>query len=58
MEKLTPEQIENWRRTLAMQFGTYAHIMPEDVIEKIRASMQEEADKLGEEDAIPTTTEA
>jgi len=28
-DKLTPEQIKNWRRILSLQFGAYALIMPE-----------------------------
>ena len=38
--KLTPQQIENWRRILFMQLGPYATIMPKEEIIKIRDSMQ------------------
>ena len=35
-DKLTPEQIKNWRRILSLQFGAYALIMPEKEIQTIK----------------------
>ena len=38
--KLTPEQIENWRKVLFVMFGPYAAMMPAEVIQKYRDKMQ------------------
>ena len=35
-DKLTPEQIEYWRKVLLLQFGSYTLIMPEDEIQAHR----------------------
>ena len=40
MNKLTPEQVGNWRKMLSGQLGPYAFIMPVEQIEKIRDRMQ------------------
>lgn len=50
MESLTEEQLENWRKVLAMQIGPAAFVISRDTIEDIRAAMQAEADKLAEEE--------
>ena len=39
-DKLTDEQVENWRKILAMTFGAYAHIMPKEEVQKMRDKMQ------------------
>ena len=43
--KLTDEQVENWRKILAMTFGAYTHIMPKEEVQKMRDKMQEHVDK-------------
>lgn len=53
-EKLTPEQIKNWRNVLFGMIGSYALIMPEEDIEAFRARMQHEADKDGQEEQSKT----
>lgn len=40
-EKLTPQQIENWRKAMFSVFGPYALIMPEEGIQKLRDKIQE-----------------
>lgn len=40
VEKLTPEQIENWRNILCSNIGPYAWIMSDDDIQKYRDAMQ------------------
>lgn len=42
--KLSPEQIENWRKVLFGMIGPYAKIMPADEIQKFRDKMQRDAD--------------
>ena len=44
-EPLTEEQLENWRRVLSIQFGSYARIMSDEEIQKMRTEMQEEVNK-------------
>lgn len=44
-EKLTPEQIKNWRNILAGMIGPYAFIMPDDQVQKIRDKMQRDINK-------------
>jgi hypothetical protein len=39
-EKLTAEQIKNWRNTLTLMLGPYASIMPEEDIQRLRDKMQ------------------
>ena len=48
--KLTSEQIQNWRRILCLQLGPYAFIMPEEEIQAIRDKMQQETDKESKEE--------
>jgi len=38
--KLSPEQIENWRRVLAMLIGPYAFLMKPEEIQRHRDVMQ------------------
>ncbi len=38
--KLTPEQIENWRRVLGGMFGPYAYVASDDQIQQMRDNMQ------------------
>jgi hypothetical protein len=44
-EKLTPEQIENWRNVLRYTFGPYAMIMSDEEIQKHRDMEQSRTDK-------------
>lgn len=39
-DKLSSEQIENWRRILVMEIGPYALIMPPEEIQKHRDKIQ------------------
>jgi hypothetical protein len=39
-EKLTPKQIENWRRILCMMIGPYALMMTDEQIQQYRDQMQ------------------
>jgi hypothetical protein len=39
-EKLTPEQIENWRRVLCGMIGPYALMMPAEQIQLYRDKLQ------------------
>lgn len=39
-EKLTPEQIKNWRGVLSMTIGPYAHLMPDADVQKYRDRLQ------------------
>lgn len=50
LEKLTPEQIKNWRNILATQFGfgPYAFVMSDAEIQKIRDNMQAKVSELSE----------
>ena len=38
---LTDEQIENWRKALAMSLGSYAFLMTKEQIQAYRNKMQE-----------------
>ena len=44
-DKLTDEQVEYWRRILAMTLGPYAYMMPKEEVQKMRDKMQEHVDK-------------
>jgi len=44
--KLTPEQIENWRKVLVMQLGPYALMMPDEEVQMMRDKMQEHVDNM------------
>lgn len=46
MDKLMPEQVDNWRKVLSGQFGPYALIMPVEQIEKLRDRMQGQVNQL------------
>jgi len=39
-EKLTPEQIRNWRKVLVGMFGTYALLMSDAEVQEFRNTMQ------------------
>ena len=39
-EKLTPEQIENWRKVLMGMFGAYALIMSDEQVQDYKDRMQ------------------
>lgn len=39
-DKITPEQIKNWRRVLIGMIGPYALIMPDEEVQKFRDKMQ------------------
>lgn len=45
---LSKEQIENWRRVLFTMVGSYALIMPEEDVQRMRDEMQS---RFGEDDA-------
>ena len=51
-EKLTPEQIENWRRVLCGMIGPYALMMPAEQIQlyrdKLQGGLTKDAPDLGE----------
>ena len=40
-EKLTPKQIENWRKVLFLTLGSYAFIMSDEEVQKTKDNMQE-----------------
>ena len=42
--KLSDEQIENWRKVLSMTLGAYAFIMPKEDVQKMRDKMQGHVD--------------
>ena len=44
-EKLTPEQVENWRKAMVGMLGPYALIMPVEQIQAMRDKMQEWCDE-------------
>ena len=44
-EKLTPEQIENWRAVLCGIVGPYAIMMSHEQIQRFRDKMQADIDK-------------
>jgi hypothetical protein len=44
--KLTPQQIENWRRVLLGQIGPYALLMSNDEVQQEHDRLQEIADSL------------
>jgi len=48
-EKLTPEQIKNWREVLVSMIGPYARIMPEELVQKWRDRFQTKVNSLEEE---------
>jgi hypothetical protein len=39
-DKLTPEQIKNWRNVLLGMLGPYALLMPDEDVQKMRDNMQ------------------
>ena len=45
-EKLTPEQIKNWRQVLVGMIGPYAMIMPDEMVQKLRDKMQKEVNEM------------
>lgn len=47
-QKLTPEQIKNWRNVLFGMIGPYALIAPDEDIQKMRDEMQKRANKQNE----------
>lgn len=57
-EKLTDEQIENWRRLLCSQIGPYALIMPKEEIQCYRDKMQERTDSINIETELNDIVEA
>jgi len=52
--KLSPEQIENFRRVLAMQIGAYAFLMKPEEIQRYRDTLQKKINKVSK----PTHKEA
>jgi len=49
-EKLTDEQIENWRKVLCLQLGPYALLMPKEDIQRLRDKMQAQVNSITPED--------
>jgi len=49
IEKLTPEQVENWRAVLCGIIGPYAVMMSASDIQKFHDKMQADLDKTEEE---------
>ncbi len=57
-DKLTAEQIENWRVVLTSLFGPYALLMPDTEVQEFHDSLQEsinsaDSEKPEEIDDIP-----
>jgi len=52
-EKLTEEQIKNWRMILSMQYGVPPHVFTEDQIYKMRDNLQDIFDENEEKDSLP-----
>ena len=44
-EKLTPEQIANWRKAMFPMLGPYILICPDEDIQRLRDNMQRCADE-------------
>ena len=43
--QLKDEQIENWRKILSLQIGSYAFIMPKEEVQQIKDNMQKHINK-------------
>ena len=54
VEKLTPEQIENWRAVLCGIIGPYAVMMTNEQIQAFRDEMQANIDKNEQEQTCTT----
>jgi len=48
VEKLTPEQIKNWRKILAGMIGPYAFLMPDEEVQAIRDRMQARLNQIAD----------
>lgn len=48
-EKMTVEQIKNFRNVLCITLGPYALIMPDEEVIKLRDKIQERVNKIEEE---------
>ena len=44
-DKLTDEQVGNWRKVLALTLGEYAFTMPKEEVQKMRDEMQKNIDE-------------
>ena len=44
-EKLSPEQIKNWRKILTLTLGPYALLMPDKEVQRHRDKMQQHVDE-------------
>ena len=44
--KMSPKQIENFRRVLTGMIGTYALLMPAEEIQRYKDSLQHQIDKI------------
>jgi len=51
--KLSPEQIENWRRVLFGMIGPYAIIMPDYEIQRYKDNLQAKLNSLDENEIEP-----
>lgn len=49
--KLTPEQVENWRKVLSLYLGPYAFLIPVEDLEKHRTKLQSMLDKKPAEES-------
>lgn len=47
-DKLSPEQIENWRRILTMQVGPYALLMTAEEIQRHKDFLQQRINEISE----------
>jgi len=49
MNELSDEQVDNWRKIIALTIGPYALIMPVKQVQLIRDSLQEEIRDKGDQ---------
>jgi len=49
-DKLSDQQVENWRRSLSLTFGPYAYIMPREQVQAFRDRMQADVDRRAQEE--------
>ena len=50
MIELTPDQIKHWRSALCLSLGTYAFIMPDLEIQKVREKLQNQLNERDRKD--------
>lgn len=54
-EKLTKEQINNWRKVMPSLFGVTGDIFPDDAIQKFKDNLQENINKEEKDENIRTS---